>query len=170
VADGQIAEAWAVFDTVGLLQQLDVWPGSASPANAGPASPPPGTPPDPDSVATVERFYAAFATGDMDTMAKLQPDWDRRNYIAWQRIFASHHTIEDVVAAGDLVVARGTLTGTQIGAYGAIPPTGRAFCIGVMDLWRVQNGQLTESWGVWDNFGLTQQLLATGSPTATPSA
>jgi steroid delta-isomerase-like uncharacterized protein len=170
VADGQIAEVWAIVDTVGILQRLGVWLGSGALAEAGPPSPLPGTPPDPDSVATVERFYVAWSTGDMDTMAQLQPGWDQRNYIAWQGIFSSSYTIEDVVASGDLVMVRLTLTGTQIGSYGDLPPTDRPIRIGEMDLWRVQIGQPTGYWHVWDNFGIVQQLLAPATPAATPTA
>ncbi len=41
-----------------------------------------------------------------------------------------HQSIEDVIAEGDKVVVRTTCTGTHVGEFMGIPPTGRQFTQG----------------------------------------
>jgi steroid delta-isomerase-like uncharacterized protein len=90
-----------------------------------------------------------------------------QNDDAWRAIFPdSRSVIEDVVAAGDLVMVRVTTTATQRGAFGPIPPTGKTVTFAAMGLWRVRNGQLVDTWTVWDHLGLVQQLRGVATPPA----
>jgi predicted ester cyclase len=72
-------------------------------------------------------------------------------------------TVEDVVAAGDRVAFRSTLRGTHRGEFMGIPPTGRQFTIGLVDIIRIEDGKFVEQWGGPDMLGLLQQLGATVS-------
>ncbi len=59
---------------------------------------------------------------------------------------------------GDLVWAYGTYTGTQTGEWLGIPPSGKAFAIAAVDIFRLEDGQLAEHWDVMDIYGLFKQL------------
>jgi steroid delta-isomerase-like uncharacterized protein len=69
-------------------------------------------------------------------------------------------SVEEVVAAGDRVVHRFTLAGTQTGPYLGLPPTGRAVRATGLALDRVDGGKLAERWIVLDAIGLLRQLGA----------
>lgn len=71
---------------------------------------------------------------------------------------APKFTIEDVVAEGDRVVVRWTNAGTHVGEFAGIPPTGRTFTIGGIDIYRVEDGALVEHWHVIDQLGMLGQL------------
>jgi steroid delta-isomerase-like uncharacterized protein len=72
--------------------------------------------------------------------------------------FDPHFTVEDVIAEVDKVVLRWTNSGTHVGEFAGIPPTGRSFTIPGIEIWRVENGKLAEHWDVVDVFGQLQQL------------
>lgn len=67
-------------------------------------------------------------------------------------------TVEDVIAEGDEVVVRWTNNGTHTGSFLGIPPTGRSFTIGGIDIYRVQNGRLCEHWHQLDQLSMLGQL------------
>jgi steroid delta-isomerase-like uncharacterized protein len=69
-----------------------------------------------------------------------------------------HVTIEDVVAEGDKVVTRWFSTGTNLGEYGGIPPTGKKATWTGMTITRFEAGKMAESWWNYDSLGLMQQL------------
>src|SRR5262249_33688433 len=59
-------------------------------------------------------------------------------------------TVEALIAEDDLVVARVTWRGTQRGEFLGIPPSGRAFAISAISIWRWADGRVVEHWGVFD--------------------
>lgn len=69
-------------------------------------------------------------------------------------------TTEALIAEGDDVVARITMTGTHggPGSFFGLPPSGRRFEIQQMRLLRIVGGQMTESWAVIDLLAWMQQL------------
>ena len=71
-----------------------------------------------------------------------------------------HTTIEDLIAEGDRVAARITMTGTQTGEFFGVPPSGRPFKITGMYIARIANGKIVEHRGVEDAVGLVRQLGA----------
>ena len=73
-------------------------------------------------------------------------------------------TIEDQVAEGDKVVTRKTLRANHKGELFGIPATGKPVEIGIIDIWRVQGGKLTDHWGIVDQMGMMQQMGLMPSP------
>ena len=73
-------------------------------------------------------------------------------------------TIEEMVAEGDRVATRKTFRGTHQGALLDLPPTGRAVVITLLDLVRLEDGQVVESWSMADEVGMLRQLGALPSP------
>ncbi|HYU05956.1 MAG TPA: ester cyclase [Thermoplasmata archaeon] len=67
-------------------------------------------------------------------------------------------TIEDIIAEGDKVVVRATMTGTHQGDFMGIPATGKQVTISGIDVTRFHEGQSVEHWGQWDMAALMQQL------------
>lgn len=76
-------------------------------------------------------------------------------------------TIEDMVAEADRVATRKTFRGTHQGELMGVPPTGKAVAIGLMDIARLVDGKVVESWHVGDDLGLLQQIGALPPPSST---
>jgi len=70
----------------------------------------------------------------------------------------SHITIEDMVVEGDKVAVRLTVTGTNKGEFGGIPPTSKKVTVWEIQIDRVAGGKFVEGWSRYDTFGLMQQL------------
>ena len=75
-----------------------------------------------------------------------------------------HFSIEDVIADRDKVAVRWTNSGTHVGEFFGIPPTGRSFEIAGIDIHRLEGGKMAEHWHVVDVFAMLLQLGAIPSP------
>jgi steroid delta-isomerase-like uncharacterized protein len=74
-------------------------------------------------------------------------------------VFPDHRfDIEDDVADGDTVAARGTCSGTHEGELWGIPPTGERFAVQQVHWFRVADGKVAEHWAVRDDLGMLRQL------------
>jgi len=73
-----------------------------------------------------------------------------------------HEQVEDIVAEGDRVVIRIHSTGTQLGAFNGIAPTGKKISIEEIHIFRLEHGKIAEQWGMPDVHGLLEQLNAPG--------
>ena len=69
-------------------------------------------------------------------------------------------TVEDLIAEGDLVVARLTQSGTHQGIFLGIPPTGKRVTVTGIEIFRLAAGKIIEHWNSYDDLGLFQQLGA----------
>ena len=69
-------------------------------------------------------------------------------------------TIDLMVAEGDLVAARWTTEGTNTGAWGDVPPTGKPVRFSGVNIFRIQHGKVVELWNHRDDLGVMQQLVA----------
>jgi steroid delta-isomerase-like uncharacterized protein len=69
-------------------------------------------------------------------------------------------TIHDMIAERDIVVVRWSHSGTHRGDFLGIPPTGNAFTLRGIDIYRIGDGKLAEHWNVVDLFGFWQQMGA----------
>ena len=68
-----------------------------------------------------------------------------------------HFTADDLIAEGDLVAVRWTATGTHA-------PTQRRVTFTGMDILRIREGKIVESWPSFDRLGIGQQLSAAAQP------
>jgi steroid delta-isomerase-like uncharacterized protein len=75
-------------------------------------------------------------------------------------------TLEDVVSEGDKVAARFTMRGTHTGPFMGVPPSGRAFSVTSMGIYRLSDGQIVEEHGLPDMLGILQQIGAIPPPPA----
>lgn len=69
-----------------------------------------------------------------------------------------HVAIEDLIAEGDKVVARNTVTGTHLGEYMGVPPTGRSVTYNEIFVVRLADDRIAEIWGVVDVLSQMKQL------------
>ena len=75
-----------------------------------------------------------------------------------------HFTIDEQIAEGDKVVTRWSAQGTHQGELAGLPATGKSSTVTGIAVDRIANGKITESWGIFDEFGMMQQLGAIPMP------
>jgi steroid delta-isomerase-like uncharacterized protein len=131
---------------------------------------------------TIRRFCDAMNTGDREIISQtidelVEPDAVIRTPVPLQatgaqrlkEVFARLHaifrdlhvTVEDLIAEGDKVVARNSVTGTHQGEYMGLSPTGKSVTYDEIFIFRLANGRITESWGVVDVLSQLRQLGVT---------
>lgn len=71
-----------------------------------------------------------------------------------------HMELVNMVAEGDLVSVHVRMTGTHMGPFMGIAPTGNRFETDQMRIMRFRDGKMTDSWAVIDWLGWRQQLGA----------
>jgi steroid delta-isomerase-like uncharacterized protein len=137
--------------------------------------------------ATCRRFCEAMNTNDAEIISKtidelVEPDALIRTPLpiavagarAMKEVFARLHraypdlhiAVEDLIAEGDKVVVRDSVTGTHSGEYMGIPPTGRSVTYDEIFIFRFLNGRIAETWGVVDVLSQMRQLGAIPAVTA----
>lgn len=137
-------------------------------------------------VEIVRRFYEPFRTGDASTYDEvLAEDWTDIPLAPGQEqgpggmaaqiaLFRSampdysvHH--EDLIADGDRVAVRNTVSGTHRGAFMGHAPTGRRIEMRTMDVHQVRDGRIVTTWHLEDFAGLMAQLTAPDDAPARPA-
>lgn len=129
--------------------------------------------------AALQRLDAAINTGDAEVISKtidevFEPDVLIRTPLpvgatgaqAVKEVFGTllrafpdlHVTVEDLIAEGDKVVSRNSVTGTHQGEYMGRPPTGRSVTYHEIFIGRFVNGRIAETWGVVDVLAQMRQL------------
>lgn len=129
--------------------------------------------------ATVRQMLERLSGGDVDGfVAALAPDYvrhcqamppelqeirGREAMRAWllanQATFPDYREdLEMLVAEGDFVSWRSLGQGTQSGALGSFPPTGRRMSVAIIGMHRFENGRIVETWTSWDNLAVLIQL------------
>lgn len=72
--------------------------------------------------------------------------------------------IEDVFATQDKVVIRYSGRGTQTGAFGEIPPTGKTIVVRGLTVFLIENGKIKTEWTEYDRLGMLRQIGVVPSP------
>ena len=71
-----------------------------------------------------------------------------------------HQVIHDWIVQDDKVVARWTTTGTHLGPYSGIAPTGKVIREHGIDIFQVVDGKITAHWVELDVLGIFEQMDA----------
>lgn len=71
-----------------------------------------------------------------------------------------HFEIHEMLAEEEIVAFRSTMTGTHLGPFQGLPPTGKPISVAHMHFVRLLDGKTTDLWHVWDMAGLMRQLGA----------
>ena len=81
-----------------------------------------------------------------------------------------HMTPNFMVAEGDKVIAHITVTGTNTGAMGSMPSTGKSMNVNGIDIIQISGDKATERWGFFDNMKMMMQLGMMPEPGAMPDS
>jgi steroid delta-isomerase-like uncharacterized protein len=155
-ADGKIVEIWVSYDALGMMQQLTM---SQEEYNK----------------AVALRVVEMWNTGSLDMADELfatdfvNHDPNRpevidlesfKQFIVENHIaFPDFHTdFHDMVAGGDKVAVRWTVTGTHKGELSGIPPTCNQLAVTGIIVYRFADGKVVEAWWSYDALGMMQQL------------
>jgi steroid delta-isomerase-like uncharacterized protein len=134
--------------------------------------------------ALAERFHMEiFQKGDLDAADEIltkdfaihapgyPPEWTTGSAGAKQLASAiiagfpdRQITHQQVIAEGDLVMIRWSMSGTQEGELMGVPATGKAVSVTGFDLFRIEGDRIAELWQNWDQLGMMQQIGAIPSP------
>ena len=83
----------------------------------------------------------------------------RRVVVLFRTAFPdASYTIHDLIAEGDRVVARWSLTGTHRGTYLDVSPTEKRVILKGILIYRLEDEKIVEYWGEIDHLGLMRQL------------
>ena len=131
-----------------------------------------------DNATTMRRTYELLNAGDIDGFGDLLTDdfvehedlpglaQGKEGVLELFRMYRVafpdlRMEADDVIAAGDKVVARVTATATQTGEFMGMPASGKAVEIQLIDIMRFDDaGMVCEHWGVMDMLSMLQQLGA----------
>ena len=75
-----------------------------------------------------------------------------------------HFRPVNIISDGDFVSSHYEITGTHIGDFMGLPPTGREFRIRGITQLEMQDGLCAEAWTVLDQLSLMQQIGAVPAP------
>lgn len=77
----------------------------------------------------------------------------------WRAGFPDFHfTIEDRIVQGNRIVLRIPFTGTHLGKFWGIEPTGRKINVTETLILRIEGGKVAEMWEDYDEYGMRIQL------------
>lgn len=125
--------------------------------------------------AVVQRFREALDAGDLDgAFAVFAPNavvhmgsapeplsmegFKQMGQLLLGAFTGSTSTVEDMIAEGDKVVSRLTFRGAHTGDLMGIPPTGKSVTMSEIIIDRLADGQIVESWRLFDQMAMMQQL------------
>jgi len=129
--------------------------------------------------AAFQRFHEAANTGDVEFLAKTidevvaptavirtplpidatGPELLKQVWAMLLRVYPDLHlTVDDVIAEGDKVVARNTVTGTHQGEFMGVGPTGKSVTYNEIFIFRFADGRVVETWGVVDVYAQMKQI------------
>jgi steroid delta-isomerase-like uncharacterized protein len=126
--------------------------------------------------AVIRRFVEEVQNGkDFDVYDELNdPDFvnlssppgvpaDREGGKVFLQAFAQAYpdatfTVSEMIAEGDQVATRKTMSGTNTGEFAGVPATGRHVTFEYVDIMRVRDGRIVEHWNIVDQFSWLTQL------------
>ena len=123
----------------------------------------------------IRRYYEQVLNGrELEAVDKYFADERvvegvRRGCFSYFTAFPDLHcNVDELIAEGDSVFCRSTMTGTHDGEYKGIPPTGRHISSESAEAYRIVDGKFAGYWCLANVAGLMRQL--TEEPVAAASA
>jgi steroid delta-isomerase-like uncharacterized protein len=116
---------------------------------------------------------ACYAPGYVERVREQAPDPDLGGLLAFVHAIRAavpdaRGVVEDVLVDGDRVAIRHAHHGTHRGPLMGLPPTGARLDFQGVEIFRLVDGRIAESWHIDDNLRLMQQLGAVPPPAAPP--
>ncbi len=177
-ADGMIQEGWIQVDGLAMLIQMGVLPPMGAP-NFGWGTPStvtgdPGTPEENKvltsreplevwneaNLGVIEKIIAEGFVGHYDMGNTVDGIEGFRQYVSGLlNAFPDFHvTVNELFAENDLVVFQATASGTNLGAFGPIPATGKPWKNTAIVIRRMADGKIVELWQLGDMLSLLTQI------------
>jgi steroid delta-isomerase-like uncharacterized protein len=133
-----------------------------------------------DHKSILRRFYEEISAGNLEVIDELvaddvveheefpglEPNKEgvKQFFTLFRRAFPDlRMEPHEMLAEGDLVSARVTITGTHDGEFLGMAPTGKPIEVETIDMLRIRGGQAIEHWGVTDSMTMMHQLDAFAS-------
>lgn len=127
----------------------------------------------------MQAFYDGFNARDIDSIEELMAsDFVEHEVVpgmptdntaprAYMEIFTAafpdfQMSVDDMIQEGNKVVTRGRMTGTHQGDFMGMPPSGKSFDIGFIDIVEFRDDKAIGHWGLSDNAAMMEQLGAGG--------
>lgn len=67
--------------------------------------------------------------------------------------------ILDLIEEDNKVTIRARFTGVHTGDFYDVKPTGKKICFEALEIFRMENGKIVESWGYWPDYGIRELLM-----------
>lgn len=113
------------------------------------------------SITVIDELYATdiiFHNSRGEDIRGLK-DFRQYNSAFLKSVPDAHFSIDDMIAEGDMVATRWTMTGTHTGVSpSGIPATNRKLTISAITIDRIVGGKIVEEWERSDTLGVMQQL------------
>jgi steroid delta-isomerase-like uncharacterized protein len=130
----------------------------------------------PDNIEIITRFEHAFRAADQATIDELcdpgfvdhnpAPDHEgtladfKEKVAGFKTVFPDLKDLHEIIASGDTVATRWTVTGSQQQEFMGIPASGQTIKVEGMNFHRLRDGRVTDIWTQFDGLALMQQLGA----------
>jgi len=106
-----------------------------------------------------ELFAADFVNHDINPPGVTDLEGYKAWVVEWRAAFPDYYVeVHDLVAEGDKVGARCTVTGTHQGELFGIPATGKQVTMMGIDIYRLADGKIAEVRRAYDMLGVCQQI------------
>lgn len=132
-----------------------------------------------ENIATLRKLFATINAGELDKISGFaHPDFVRHDLTGaipgvegragavdfirglMASISGLHLDIVDIFGADDKVTVRFVARGRHTGEMFGMPPTGRELTINNVNIYRLQDGKIRETWQLADGWGMMRQVSA----------
>ncbi len=132
---------------------------------------------DPKDALAIKLFYEAFGQNKPDLLDQiLAPNWEDvppndgqaigrdafKPYLGgFHAMFPDMKVVnDDIIDAGDKVIVRSTITGTQAAPFAGFPSKGKSFSVMAIDIHQFKDGKVIKTWHIENWLGALFQMGA----------
>ena len=119
---------------------------------------------DPEDLSFVDEFISPNYVSELRQIRG--PEEYKQRFVDNANSFMAdlESTIEEMIAEGDKVVVRGTMSGIHKGTYNGIAPTGRRWRQAGVLIYRLADGKIVDEWVTTNWYSIFKQLGAFPPP------